>query len=449
MEKTKIFGKKRRQIQLYRASLLILGIGMSGCLAAQDAPGSIAHSEVEKRLSLYEAELSAIYDREVRRSFDEQVRQLDLRYFHALDRSLENATKAGNLEEAVAIRSEKERITDNSGVPGIDGNDEPASVKQLRATYRIERKKLEAERDLAAAPLLKENDEKLAAYQTLLTTEGRLDEALLVKAARETAHVNSVGRPAAAEDDSKALSPIFEEGILGHVVGDATSIRHFPDNANLVIDGGLMKNGDETIREARKRGLKVVLQFRMPELVEAETKGIQLAVANRDVVVGMAWNQPYYDGLGPDDLTRFGKLLKNADPELQFWGVFVEKPNGRHQGNPVPPEVDVVVIATYGGGTIAKLNEKALDCYARWTENALTRPVLILWSAWAPKPPGLIPMTESGTMKALQEIRDRFGMKGLIIDHFGDVHSHDGLETSRSLLREISELNRQPQSPTN
>jgi hypothetical protein len=405
--------------------------------------------EVEQRIGLIQYQYREARKETIDRLFEEKLRQLDLGYLQALDRELENTIKAGRLEDALAVRKEKETIAEASGVPASDDPGTPAEIATLRATYRAEHRKLEAERKLGLAPLAEKLAADLAAYQTLLTREGRLDDALMVKAARENPDMLQSTPAGPVGGNSSALPLIFEEGILGHVVGDPASLRHFPENANLVMDGGWVKNGDETIREARKLGLRVVLQFRAPELAEAESVGIPLALANRDVVIGMGWYHPYYDGKSPDDLSRFGKALKDAAPGLQFWGLFVEKPRGRHQTKPVPPEIDVLVITSFGARNGAKLNEKADDCYSRWMEKGGTRPVIALWSAWAPNPPGLVPNTEPGTMEALVEIRDRFGMKGLIIDHFGEVYAHDGLETSRALLREIEKLNRKPQSMQN
>jgi len=151
--------------------------------ASAQAPGS---GEVDRRIALFEAELGVAYEQGVNKAFREKVRDLDLKYFQALDRALEAATKAARLEEALAIREEKIRFSEASGVPESSASD-PAALTQLRGTYHAQLTKLEAERDLAATPILAEHDAKLDAYQTLLTTEGKLDEALKVKQARGSA----------------------------------------------------------------------------------------------------------------------------------------------------------------------------------------------------------------------------------------------------------------------
>jgi hypothetical protein len=139
---------------------------------------------VDRQIELYEAELAVAYAEGVEKAFQAKVRDLDLKYFQAVDRALEAATRAAQLEEALAIREEKKRFEEQSGVPAGDAPGDPTALVQLRATYRTQIQKLEAERDLAAAPLFTAHDAKLEAYQTLLTTEGKLDDALKVKAAR-------------------------------------------------------------------------------------------------------------------------------------------------------------------------------------------------------------------------------------------------------------------------
>lgn len=189
-------------------------------LAPLDAPAQApVAAEVDRRLALIDAELAMAFEDGVNKAFNEHVRSLDVKYFRAIERVLESATKAGKLEDALAIREEKDRFSEASGVPERDAATDPAELTQLRATYRTQLGKLEADRRLAAAPLLAEHDAKLEAYQTLLTTEGKLDEALKVKNAREnvTAKLSlssataSPGTPATASGESeKGWNVVFD-----------------------------------------------------------------------------------------------------------------------------------------------------------------------------------------------------------------------------------------------
>lgn len=168
----------------YFRTIVPLSAALFASLLPLHGQNGATPSVVDRQIELYEAELAVAYAEGVEKAFQAKVRDLDLKYFQAIDRSLEAATKAAQLDEALAIREEKKRFEEQSGVPATDAPSDPAVLVQLRATYRTQIQKLEAERDLAAAPLFTAHDAKLEAYQTLLTTEGKLDDALKVKAAR-------------------------------------------------------------------------------------------------------------------------------------------------------------------------------------------------------------------------------------------------------------------------
>ncbi len=146
-----------------------------------------AGSLVDSRIAHFEAELLTEYEENVDRLFKANLRELDSKYSQALDRVLDQSVKAAKLDEAIAIREEKKRIDEATGVPTVDSPTDPQLLKQVRTTYRIERQKLEAEQENSAGPVLANHDTRLEAYQTLLTTEGKLDDALKVKEARGNA----------------------------------------------------------------------------------------------------------------------------------------------------------------------------------------------------------------------------------------------------------------------
>lgn len=140
---------------------------------------------VDQRLVELETEFLASYDALVALPFAVKVTDLNGKYVTALDRALEVATQAGKLDEAIVLRDEKKFVADEKCIPQADAANEPAILKQMRNTYRSELKKLEVNRDLLEAPLLAKHDAVLEAYQTLLTTEKKLDEALKVREARQ------------------------------------------------------------------------------------------------------------------------------------------------------------------------------------------------------------------------------------------------------------------------
>jgi hypothetical protein len=187
--------------------------------ASGQAPPEAAATNEDKRLAVFEAEFAAGYLREVRAPFEAKIKELDAKYDTALARALEASNRAGRLDESLALRGERQRVGDGTGVPATDGPADPDLLRQLRTTYRAERHKLEAERDLAAAPLLAAHDAKLEAYQKELTTQGKLDEALLVKGAREKA------------------AERLREG-FGEKAGDSTPTGASPAPPSMIVNRG-------------------------------------------------------------------------------------------------------------------------------------------------------------------------------------------------------------------
>ncbi len=399
-------------------------------LSAQDAP----KSEVELRLAAMEAEFQAGYRQQVAFAHELSVGELNQKYGGALTRAQEDASKRGDLEGALLFRDEKARIEAGKGVPATDEANVPTALKTLRETYRTALTKLEADRSALADPLVKAQDEKLAAYQTLLTTQGRLDDALRVKEARD-ALATTQQRLGDASPGAGAVA------YLGHSVYEASALKKFPKNANLAIDQDWLEKGDKVIAEARRLGLKVVLGFQGKDLVEVEAKGIPLAVANSDVVIAMMWRGPYYAGFTPADLTAFGNKLHQASPRMQFWAAFVEKPRGKVQTLPVPPEVDVISVVSYFAPNAEEVRKKADDVLAGWMQKAEGRPVLFEWSASGRDNSGrgLVPQTQPGTFLAMQEARDRFKAAGLLFGHIGKKDDFEGVDSKRELIEEIEE----------
>ncbi|MBL9151223.1 MAG: hypothetical protein JNK37_02000 [Verrucomicrobiales bacterium] len=397
-------------------------------------------TEVEARLAVLQSDFQTVFQQSVTFSHEVAVGDLNLKFQGALDRAQEDAARRGDLDSAVVYREEKTRITESKGVPDQDAPDTPSPLRQLRATYRTAKAKLDADRAAAAEPLLKAQDQKLADYQTLLTTQNRLDDALKVKAARDALGTSLQRLSAAATGADPAA-----DGYLGHLVWSPKVLAQFPKESNLVIDMGWIDGGDAVIQEAKRLGLKVILGFSGETLDAAERTAIPLAVANHDVVLGLMWRGPYFAGFTPADLTAFGNKVHQAMPKLQFWGAFVEKPRGRVQTLPVPPEVDAIVVISFFAPSPDEVQQKAADTLPGWMSKANGRPVLLEWTASGRKPAGLVPETQPGTLTAMQTARDEAGAVGLILGQLGENDGIVGLDEKRELLTEIKEkITRKP-----
>ena len=126
----------------------------------------------------YEAQVQAKVDQ----PHQEALADLNTKYTAALERAMSSAQQAAKLDEALALKSEKENIGSGTGVPELDEAGTLPSLKTLRATYRLSLAKLEMQRAKRLEVIVKEHSRLLDGLTQKLTKEGKLDEA---KAARE------------------------------------------------------------------------------------------------------------------------------------------------------------------------------------------------------------------------------------------------------------------------
>jgi hypothetical protein len=145
------------------------------------------------------AMLKAQYDQkvkfEVQQPHDVGVAELNVKYTGALDRALEAAQQTGKLDEALAIKDEKEAIATGNGIPAADDENTLPLLKQLRGTYRATVARLEIERSQRLQPLQIALGRSLDALVSSLTKQGKLKEALTVKQQRD-AFAATAGTPA-------------------------------------------------------------------------------------------------------------------------------------------------------------------------------------------------------------------------------------------------------------
>ncbi len=144
-----------------------------------------AKSNDLRLVQLQEAYAAAI-EREVTLPHLEAVKALDAKYAAALDRALEGTTQAGNLDAALALRTEKKRVQEAAPLPA-DGKDKDVSepLNTLRLTYRNTLSQLTAQGAQRQQPLREKFLHALDAYQDELTRAKNLDGALEVRKFRE------------------------------------------------------------------------------------------------------------------------------------------------------------------------------------------------------------------------------------------------------------------------
>ncbi|OYW73529.1 MAG: hypothetical protein B7Z37_21110 [Verrucomicrobia bacterium 12-59-8] len=158
-------------------------------LTPTPAPGQpaplvkLAPSTDPRIIQLQDAYTAAIA-RDITPAHLEALQSLDTKYTAALDRALEVATQAGNLDGALGLRAEKKRVADHAPLPA--GAAPPAEpLHTLRLTYHTSLSQLTTQRDERLHLLHEKYLQALEAYQDELTRAKDLDAALEVKKLRE------------------------------------------------------------------------------------------------------------------------------------------------------------------------------------------------------------------------------------------------------------------------
>jgi serine/threonine protein kinase len=149
-------------------------------------PGPQAAAEVVKWLSENETTFTAQWKAEAVAPFDIAVAKLRAQYLATVESSFAAASKAAQLDAALAWRSEKTRL-DSGQLPHESPDDpkDPNALKQLRENWRKNFAKLDAERYARAKAVHQRFDALLAAGQNGYTQRQRFEDAQLLRAKRE------------------------------------------------------------------------------------------------------------------------------------------------------------------------------------------------------------------------------------------------------------------------
>lgn len=156
----------------------------------------IAGSATAQTTSIQEAaELQAKFEEKVRlevlRPHELAVKDLNAKFAAALERAQEAAQSAGNLDEALAVKGEKEAALAGGYTPALDDAKTPASLKTMRSTYRTALARLELDRDKKLRPLKDAYARSLETLMVTMTKGGRLEEAMALKKMREDLLANA------------------------------------------------------------------------------------------------------------------------------------------------------------------------------------------------------------------------------------------------------------------
>ncbi|MFN0077875.1 MAG: protein kinase domain-containing protein [Prosthecobacter sp.] len=140
---------------------------------------------VADRLAVLESQFQTAFERDVNTAYADQITTLGTGYAAALDRSMTEASKAGRLDEAIALREEKQRFTTHKFMPSIDPSGLHSAVVKLRNTYRSAEKTYAQQKDAASLPLYDRYIEVLSAFEKELIAQGRNSDASRVRTKRD------------------------------------------------------------------------------------------------------------------------------------------------------------------------------------------------------------------------------------------------------------------------
>ena len=141
-------------------------------------------AEVEKWLATTDAQQLEAYDKLVTKPFDAALANLSTRYIAALDAGLAKCSAAGQLEQALVWRNERQEFDQSHNV-GTDNASTPPALKTLRAEFRQNLANVEQQRIANVKTHYANYDAILNKNITLLTQKQRLDDALLLQNKRK------------------------------------------------------------------------------------------------------------------------------------------------------------------------------------------------------------------------------------------------------------------------
>ena len=138
-----------------------------------------------QRLAQLESQFQNAFERDVNAAYLDQIQTLSTNYTAALDRAMEDASKDARLDEALALREEKQRFTTHKFMPSIDPANLHKTVVGLRNSYRSAEKKFAQQRDASSLTLYDRYINVLTALERESLYKGHNADADAVRTRRE------------------------------------------------------------------------------------------------------------------------------------------------------------------------------------------------------------------------------------------------------------------------
>lgn len=209
------------------------------------SPPATTNESIVYRLAQLESQFQTAFERDVNTAYTDQLDTLGSGYATALDRAMQDASKAGRLDETIALREEKQRFTTHKFMPSIDPSSLHKAVVNLRNAYRTAEKKYAQQKDADSLPLYDRYIGVLNALEKEVLAQGRTSDAAAVRTKRDDVVTRRKQR--AAKVSSKAsISPPPATGSAKLALFDGESLRGWriigDPNSFTVINGEIRSN---------------------------------------------------------------------------------------------------------------------------------------------------------------------------------------------------------------
>src|SRR4051794_4976898 len=173
-------------------------------LAAPPAP-SDATAAIRKWLEGVDTEWQKVYAKEVTAPAQEAKEKAIAQYVAVAEVNFARATKAGDLDLALAWQNERDGLKKGWDVPEEDEASTPAELKKQRAVWRAEAGRIAKETAVRSKAVEGRYDQVLAGAQLQLTQRQRIEEALVIKKKRE--EVAAAWAPPSPGEAGQAQAP--------------------------------------------------------------------------------------------------------------------------------------------------------------------------------------------------------------------------------------------------
>jgi Leucine-rich repeat (LRR) protein len=170
--------------------IMLLSLGaLFGCFAQDTQPTATPASagNINALLRDLETRLQQALQTQVDPPHRAKVNDLTTKYASAVGRALASATKAGNLDDAVALKAEQAAVQDGKSPGPADDPVLRPVLKPLRTIYHTALAALDQERVHLTRPIYERYITALALYEKQLTQSNRIDDALAVRVKKEAA----------------------------------------------------------------------------------------------------------------------------------------------------------------------------------------------------------------------------------------------------------------------